>query len=299
MRFENPFDEEDFRRADAIEATREMHADAWFVGVQAYIQFVEEFLKPQIRGLLGVRTPREEAVLDVYHGILGFLLSVNALRDPWHVQAIASCARSIFELYVDLLLLHGDPSALNVERFHSFADVERLRVAKARLAFFDAHPGLPYADPRYGLAAQRAFVRDEEARIEVEIARLWPAQSRGRPQAPRHWSGVRELRARAESISVECEALYWQYYAHLSWFVHTASVGTRGLAKESLHMVIANALELVRRNTIETFRVLGTEVHLDVAIDGLADKLGFLERVFFLRLVALKLGEADRFSFLD
>ncbi len=300
MRFDIPFTEAEFIRADGVEASPEMHADAWFIGVQAYVCFVEQYLKPQIQSLVGNRTPREDAILDVYYGIVGFLVSINTLRNPWHVQAVASCSRSIFELYIDLLLLHRDASPVSVERFHAFADVERLRVAKERLAFFDAHPELPQADPRFGLNAPRAFIQNESARIEADMARLWPAAGAGRaPAWPGHWSGVRKLRARAGAVDVEIQALYWQYYAHLSWFVHTASVGTRGLPKESLHMVIANALELVRETVVRAFATVGTELRFDTAIEAFGEKIEFLERVFFLRLTALKLGEPERFNFLD
>ena len=288
MKFETPFSREDLDRAREIEASREMHADAWFVGVQAYGRFVVEFMKPNLCGLIGRRSLREEGVLDIYYGIVGFLLSLDALRNPWHVQAIASCARSIFELYNDLLLL--TQSGQRAERFRGFTEVEKLRVATARTAFYEAHPELPESQI---MQPQRDFIRDEGPRIEAEVQRLWPEGW------PRHWSGIREARQRAQAAGLECESLYWQYYAHLSWYVHTASVGTMGLSKEDLHVVIANALELVRRTVPTAFGIVAREVKLDAVIDHLEEKLDFLRRVFFYRLTALKLGQPERFNFLD
>lgn len=64
-------------------------------------------------------------------------------------------------------------------------------------------------------------------------------------------------------------------------------------------MVIANALELVRKTVVKAFAVVGTELHFDVTIEAFGEKLEFLERVFFFRLTALKLGEPERFNFLD
>ncbi len=266
-----------------------MHADAWFAGVQAYVQFVEEFMKPALRSLIGARSLREDAVLDLYYGIVGFLFGINALRNPWHVQAIATCARSIFELYNDLLLLTqgGQPA----ERFRGFVEVEKLRVAKARVAFYDAHPELP--DGREPMDPQRDFVRDEGSRIESEVKRLWSGQW------PRHWSGIHRVRDRAKAAGPDCEALYWQCYPQLSWYVHTASVGTLGLSKLDLQMVIAHALELVRWTVPTAFGIVVREAKLDAVIDSLESKLEFLRQVFFFRLTALKLGQPDRFTFLD
>ena len=147
MRFANPFSMADLERAGRIEATPEMHADAWFVGVQASAQFVREYMRPPLQGLVGVRSLREEGVLDLYYGIVGCLLSLDVLRNPWHVQAIASCSRSIFELYNDLLLLTQEGQ--RAERFRGFAEVETLRVARARLDFYDTHPELPKAESRW------------------------------------------------------------------------------------------------------------------------------------------------------
>ena len=291
MKFENPFSLDDFDRAGRVTATPEMHADSWFAGVQACIHFVEQFMKPHILGLIGARSPREEAVLDIYYGIVGFTLSINALRNPWNVQAIAGCSRSTFELYNDLLLVHQDASALGVERFHAFVDVERLRVARVRLRFFDAHAELPQGQA--GMDVQRDFVRDDAPRIEADVQRLWSGRW------PKHWSGIRGGVERAQAVGLDCEALYWQYYAHLSWLAHTASVGTRRVAKESIHMVVANALELVRLTVPSSFGIVAGELRFDGVIDEMDDKLEFLRQVFFFRLTALKLGQPERFSFID
>ncbi|MEW6752831.1 MAG: DUF5677 domain-containing protein [Candidatus Latescibacterota bacterium] len=287
MRFENPFSVEDLDRARLIEATPEMHADAWFVGVQAYAQFVEEFMKPALRGLIA-RSLREDAVLDLYYGIVGFLFSVNVLRDPWHVRAIATCARSVFELYNDLLLLtQGSQPA---ERFRGFVDVEKLRVAKARVAFYDGHPEL--SEGREPMDPLRDFVRDDGPRIEAEVERLWSGQW------PWHWSGIHRARERAKAAGLDCEALFWRFYARLSWYVHTASVGTLGLRKRDFHMVIAEALELLRLTVPTAFGIVAREAKLEAVIENLETKLEFLRRVFFFRLTALKLGQPERFTFL-
>jgi hypothetical protein len=267
-----------------------MQADAWFAGVQAYVLFVEEFMKPRIHGLIGNRNPREEAVLDTYYGIAGFTLTINELRNRWNVQAIAASSRSVFELYNDLLLIHQDTSSDSVERFHAFVDVERLRVVRAEIRFFDAHPELPYGQ---AMDAQREFARRDSTRIEADVQRYWSGKW------PRHWSGIPRGAGRAQAAGLECETLYWRFYAHLSWYAHTASVGSRKLAKDDFDLVIADSLELVRLTVPDTFGIVARELRFEAVIDGLADKLEFLRRVFFFRLTALKLGQPERFSFLD
>jgi len=206
------------------------------------------------------------------------------------VQAIASCSRSIFELYNDLLLLTGGEQ--RAERFRGFTEVEKLRVARERVTFYAAHPERP--EGQEPMAEVRAFIQAEGPRIDAEARRMWPPNGR-----PRHWSGIRRASERAQAAGVECEALYWQYYAFLSWYVHTASVGTMGLRREDLHTAIASALELVRQTVPTGFGIVARELRLDAVIDDLEAKLQFLRRVFFFRLTALKLGQPDRFSFLD
>jgi hypothetical protein len=284
MQFTHPFSRGDFEAAAKIPTTLQLAMDAHMYGVDACFRFMKEFLPPG----LGDRKPatlRGTAVTDIYTAICGFLVCIYRLRGEWHVQGIAACSRSIFELYNDLLLLTLDQTEMSARRYHAFIEVEQLHKTRKRQQFFKAHP--EFVEPRT-LAGMEQFIARDGPTIDAEIEALWE-------QPPMHWSGIRSAETRARNAGLECEAMYFQFYSILSWFVHTAGVGTAGLTPEKLKGQVARALELVRQVVPSAFGIVATEIGVDIS--DLTAKLDFLRQVFFFRLVALKLGQPERFSF--
>jgi hypothetical protein len=152
-----------------------------------------------------------------------------------------------------------------VERFHAFPLVERLRTARERMAYFDQHPDEVPCD----LVAQREFVQKGGPAIDATVTRLW-----GDPNTkgwPGHWTPTRKLWKRAEAVGLS--AKYHQYYSHLSWYVHCAHVGAVGLDKTDMHMVYANALELMRYTVPDTFWTVGKELKFHQGIDDFLNKV--------------------------
>jgi hypothetical protein len=284
VQFANPFSQDEITATAAVATTKKLAMDALMWGVDAYVRFMKEYVPVGLKG----RDPdslRERAVLDIYTAICGFLVCIYRLRGEWHVQGVAACSRSIFELYCDLLLLTQDSTELTSRRYHAFLRVEHLRTARKRSEFFLAHPEAiePEAARRLG-----DFIAREGPAIDAEAKALWD-------HAPHHWSGIRSMESRAREAGPECESLYFQHYSILSWFVHTAAVGTIGVVDaDGLKGQVARALLLVREIVPSTFELVATELGLD--IPDLSGKVAFLRQVFFLRLVALKLGDPQRFT---
>lgn len=164
MRFDSPFSDDEMARAAAVPTTSDLAMDAWMCGVDAYVQFMKEYLPPGLNGYRP-KSAREAAVLDLYTAILGFLVCISQLRGEWHVQGIAACSRSIFELYNDLLLLTQDPTDLSARRYHAFVHVEHLSKARKRLQFFINHPDAVDVATIKGM---QEFIRRDGQAIEAE-----------------------------------------------------------------------------------------------------------------------------------
>jgi hypothetical protein len=219
--------------------------------------------------------------IDIYYGIMGFVLTINSLRNPWHAQAIAASARSILELHVDLAILHRTTDAEAAERFHTFTDVERLRVHKALVEYFDQHPSDPYW---HDVTELRTAIAADESRVTAEAARLWPGNT-GRIT---HWAGNRDFFARSDSVGLG--GLYRRFYGRLSWLAHTSKVGTDGLDRDAVGSVIANALECVRLTVPDSLATVAEELHIVATIDDFSSKVQFIKNVFAYSLIATKLG---------
>ncbi len=216
MVFENPFNEDDVKRSNKVPTTAALVARSTYTGIQAFTRFVDEQLAPVLRGLLNP-SDRDNVILAIYYRVVALLKSLLKLDAPGDFQSIAAASRSIFELYLDLVVLTRDTSGDSVRRFHSFTRVERFRVAEKIVTFFDASPTVSHRN----VSAERALVtnRTERAAIEQEVEQLWGRDSRGRLLWPKHWSRYQDARARANALGPSFEALYVSNYYELSWHV--------------------------------------------------------------------------------
>src|SRR5262249_46578203 len=130
----------------------------------------------QEKGLVN-RSDRDLAIVTTYYRIVGYILSILRLDAPWHFQSISAAARSVLELYVDLLLLEFDATPEGTERFHAFTRVEPFRVASRIVEFFDENPSERQDD----IGAQRALVGNTQAKADIEalVDKFWGATTGG------------------------------------------------------------------------------------------------------------------------
>ena len=128
MYFILPFTQDDIIRADTVPISPLLMANSTFEGVRAAFNYWVFHLRGILQGLLNP-TPRERAVMSLLYRAIGYVASIRRLNHAMHVQAIASSTRSLFELGLDLALLHRDQTADSVARIEAFTRVERNRVA--------------------------------------------------------------------------------------------------------------------------------------------------------------------------
>ncbi len=299
MRMECPFTGRDVERANRTQVTPRIYANATFEGVRALRVFSEIHLRGVLQGLLAT-TERERAVLRLYYRLAAYLASVHRLDSPIHFQSIAGAARSVFELALDLALLGADTTTESVDRLAAFTRVERYRVAKRLVDFYASHP-LP---PDFNIAEQRRVCSDaaEEAAVEALIVQYWGRDRNGDLNWPIHWSCFRDARGRARHVAESWEERYVRYYYVLSWHVHSGAVGVAGLAQDVFDIFVADAHRLIRDSVIDSYGILGHELHLAGAIERWPETVEFLRNVSGFTLVDLRLqalGEPPRFLYLE
>jgi len=296
---ECPFTTADVERADRTPLTPRIYANATFEGVKALRVFSEIHLRSVLQALLAP-TDRERAVLRLYYRVAAYLASAHRLDSPIHFQSIASAARSVFELALDLALLSSDTTADSIERLAAFTRVERYRVAK-RLVDFYANRPIP---PDFNITQQRRVCADaaEAAAVEELIVRFWGRDRYGDLNWPAHWSRFRDTRGRARHVADRWEERYVRYYYVLSWHVHSGAVGVAGLAQDVFDIFVADAHRLIRDSVIDSYGILGQELHLADAMERWPETLEFLRNVSGFTLVDLRLqalGEPPRFQYLE
>lgn len=299
MHFDVPFSENDIIRADNAPVTPHMLADAAFEGIRAIYTFQKISLKPLLQGLLN-QSPREQAVVGFHYRIAAYLTSLYKLNGPIHFQTIAASARSLFELGLDMVLFSKDFTDDSLNRLYAFTRVERYRVAGKLVDFYHTKP-LP---PDLDISKQRSLCADPKEKLQVEalVLKYWGRNRKGNLLWPTHWSRFQEARGRARHVEGTWEEWYVHNYYMLSWHIHPGITGIANLPKEAFDYFAMEAFQLSADVVVESYRILGRELHIGEAMPKWVDSLAFLGRVIGMTLVDKRLqslGEPPRFRYLE
>ena len=299
MRFELPFVEDDIIRARAVPITPKLLANAQFEGIRAALCYWVFHLKAVIQSLLD-RKPREQAILGLFYRVMGYVASIRRLNAPVHFQAIASAARSLFELGLDMAFFSQDKTDDSLGRIPAFTRVERYRVAKKIKDFYANRP----APSDHDLSVIQAFVTDSAgtAAVEALVEKYWGRDKKGRLIWPKHWSAFPDTRVRARRVGGPWEERYVQYYYKLSWYMHSGLTGVADIPKDLFDALAAQAFQLSKDVILDCYRIIGEELQLALAIPGWISHLHFLEHIVGMALVDGRLqalGEPARLLYLE
>ena len=305
MLFDNPFTEADRIRVDWNAVTPQMYADGAFEGIRALHTFQRFYLEPLLLHGLINQNEREQALIEMYYRIVGYLSSIRKLNSPLHFQTIAASARSLFELGLDMALFNKDSTNECIDRLHAFTKIERYRFAKTTVDFFSNHP-LPKGED---ISVQREVCANPTSKSEVEtlITKYWTQGRKGQQRSqkinyPSHWSKFQDARSRARSVGGNWEERYVLTYSILSWHIHAGLTGVSGLAEDTFHTFAMDAFQLSYDVVLDCFRILGREFHLTKATPQWADRLFFLDNIILLAIVdkcLIARGEPSRLVYLE
>lgn len=232
------------KRASVREQLVDSDANALANAAFVECEDVRDFLAKHVRPLLDrvAETNRADATV---HGamlrVMAWMNTLGKLNDPIYFQANLACVRSIFEITVDLALLHHDranhTSAMIVawERSALLASAEKTERYYQRT-------GKPVADEH---AERPRFVRRKAAQIRQLRRATWP--NRREPEShPMRWTGRnlgQDARRADTSGSYGFDAFYDLRYAEWCWGTHGSGLaGIRPISAEAFPAISAFAL---------------------------------------------------------
>jgi hypothetical protein len=256
-----PIDIEALKETDAPMRAR---VQAIFHGTCALHQVVNDSVIPVLKAMIG-RNQQESAIVGTYYRMSAWLQTLVCLRNPIHIQAVSTAARSMFELLLDIKELIVDATA--ADRFHAFIFVERFRAAKNLIEFRDRTSG---TDPTT-LTAERAFISDpiKMKQRDDYCLNLWGLAPN---KWPKHWSN-RDTAARASAAGTKYEDWYRLSYPRLSWHIHAGAVGIGGISVEGIEAGFGWANALCQDLIYEATELAGDTCYLFTADASLRTKL--------------------------
>ena len=220
---------------------------------------LNKFDKLEIRNVIrGIISPtqREICFIANYYRAFANVESILALNHVRHIQGIASAARSLFEIAVDVALIDQVPQG--VEKMIALVDVERMRAAQAIVDFKAANP-----NAQVDATVFQQFLAQEGARIIALRDSLWP----GRPDV-QHWS-LLKMQRRVEKLGEPYLELYTVEYPRLSWYIHSGLTGFANLEKESFELMAGIAFTIA----IKSYMALMTEIIREFKLDKADPKI--------------------------
>lgn len=255
----------DIEAADISDLSVHQRVEAFYKGTNAIRDFAQTMVIPVLNNQLNLND-KELAGVGTYYRAYAFINTMVTLNSRVHFQTVASTCRSLFEIEMDLKLLVNDTDGTMVDRFHAFPEIERYRSAKKLVNFADQS-----GSSTLNIEPQRNLLNspDIEQRINSKIEEHWGTDRNGRPNWPKHWSGIANTRAIAHSLGTEFEERYVDAYSYLSWYIHAGSTGYAGLEAETLEAGFGRCHSIAQRSFLNTTMAISELIPLHAGIQNL------------------------------
>ena len=252
--------------------------------------YTQESVHPVTSGMLGGLTDRQKVILGLYYRSVGFCRTAIELKSVIHQQSLTSAERSVVELYLDMELVHRDAIPDAVTKVIAFADWQKLKAARRKIAFYTKYPDLDRTPSK--ATVHREFLANHEQRIVDQAAALWGPKAK-----PEHWSGI-NLIERGERLGKDVEYLVMKDYDRRNFYVHTGLTGVFNMSKQNFAQLCMFALTMIGECMLKELPILGAELKLSEAISGYDETVKNLKMVqtwAFADKILQMNGEPPRF----
>jgi hypothetical protein len=237
------------------------NVERFYTSIKSLNELDRQEIHNVIRGQLNPSL-RETCFAGVYYRATAAAETILALNHVKHLQGIASAARSLFELAVEMRLLDLLPQG--PEKMTAAIDIEKLRAAKKVVAFKSVNPSAPIDDSVF-----RQFITIEEALINAKQSTLWPGRRR-----VDYWS-LKNMAERSRFVGAPFEELYEAEYPRLSWYVHSGLIGFANLSKDSFELMAGIAFTIAVKSYAEILRVVTREFRINLADKDIEKKIDY------------------------
>lgn len=184
-----------------------------------------------------------------------------------HSLALAGCLRAILELFLDINLLAGDIVEKGPEKFFSFQNVERYRIAKNSLQLHEEYHHL-----REDQITRMNDYAGRESDINDCIVDLWGLTRRRNPNRPRHWTGMTVIE-RVKNLGEDYVRYYQHSYNYCNWSLHSGYTDFLMASKENASMFCALIYSFANEMFMRSTEVLIDEFHQALNVEDLKSEL--------------------------
>ena len=213
---------------------------------------------------------KDLASLNCIDRLYLYVGSMTKLDKPEDFQAVASISRSIFEFYIDLLLILNNKVEKGSEKYNSYQDcrlmydLQLLRRSRGQEGFENKHKDLAERLKQY-----------ESMNLGQKVKDLW-----GESNCPEHWSGTRSIWKRIKLL----EDCFYEKFIRLTILLY-------GYGSRTIHSGSMNLSAIGSTNQDQTMN----ETRYFLIYDILRESKDATKQYFFERLNGIT-GENAKIS---
>jgi len=192
------------------EFTQHDLVNSYYDAVCECVDFVQKQIIPVLNGQLNL-SQKEEAILGIFYRMHALASSLSRLNNKLDFNAVAIISRTVFELLLDIKILTSSSlTPTELDKFQTFAEIERFRKTSKLLDFQAKNPGLETNSYFQGsFRKQLVEAPGKRASVESKVKSLWGTNKKGNPNWPDHWYGP--VRDRTELFGPLYEQEYLEY----------------------------------------------------------------------------------------
>lgn len=233
-----------------------------YVGVCRVHDVTTKYIMPVLKSTIALtKSERDKAIIGTYFLIDGCLETVTLMNRLSAAQGVGSAAKTLFELALELKLLCDDKTDGSAKKYFAYSKIERHKLSKRMLKFYsekNLEPELPDRETLQSTIKPESYIQEL-------ISSHWPNLE---IKNIRHWSGINDVKKRAEHLGVEYERLYWEIYSVMNWYDHPNPVSWVGVPPSKMHAGIQTAFISVLKLMTVILLTLKEEFRFDVVAQG-------------------------------
>lgn len=206
---------------------------AMFLDCRRVHEFLNVRMRPRIAYAAGSAESRD-AFFGLYLRVLAWLRTLWKLDEPGDFQAVTVASRTLFEIAVDLTIMHFDAKANPPAKMDAWEDSAKLKAARRVRTFVD-RPGSTESETDY--RPFLTFLSKNEQRVKALRLRWWPPKQGKKSEPPERWTGrnLSDDAAKATDLyrAGKFDAYYARRYSQNCWNTHGSGLaGVRGVPAE-------------------------------------------------------------------
>jgi hypothetical protein len=249
-------------------------AESFYKGTQVINNFCETEIIPKLKSNKS-QEDKDIAITGIYYRMFLLVSSASLLNSYKYYQSIASIARSLFELYLDINIIISDSTDNSVKKFIKYPEVDKYRAASKIVNYVASNP-----ESSIDVSVQKQFLAGEDKRISIEsmVEEYWGRTRNGKLNWPNHWTG-KNVKQRASDLGKEYEEFYFEYYPQLSWHIHSVPTGYANMPNHSFEYMFVIMHNLMQKTILKSTTLVAYHLRINKTIDDFDSNIIKLSKI--------------------